>query len=125
MDLTKFVVRLLDADDQLLAWTTVQAVPRPQERGASCPWFATEPTVFVIERDGLATKTSIHWCDLNIARVNALLEPLPVRSGQVATFTWVEPVWLVSGMSDVPLPAVTVRQSVEIEPPAGVVVGKT
>jgi hypothetical protein len=122
---TKFVVRLLDAQGGLLAWQTVWALPRLQEpRGASCPFFAPGPTLFVIERDGRATQISVHWCDLDVARVVALIEPVDVTVGRVATYVWIEPVWLVPGMRDVPLPAVTVRQSVELVVPTGVLVGQ-
>lgn len=114
----KFVVRLLDADNTLLSWTQVTAAPSRQEGGrASCPLVATTPTQFVIERDGIAAKFSVHWTDLDIARVRDLDEPVLVKAHQVFHYTWIEPVWLVSGMRDVPLPAVTVRNSVTICPP--------
>ena len=75
------------------------------------------PTRFVIEQSGEASKFSVHWTDLDIARVRELDQRVPVQSGQVFNYTWIEPVWLVTGMRDVPLPAVTVRQSVSICPP--------
>lgn len=115
----KFVVRLMDTDAQLLAWVEVYAEPRPQERGASCPYWPVAPTQFVIERDGVASDLTVHWCDLDVARRAQPLEPVAVLAGQVFTFTWMEPVWLVSGMRDVPLPAVTLRQSVQIGVPVG------
>lgn len=122
----KFVVRLLDDAGALLAWATVQASPRPQPSRVSCPWWPTEPTQFVIERDGLASAVTIHWCDLDIARMNRLMEPARVSAGQIFDFTWTEPVWLVSGMREVPLPPVTERHALAIGvPPAaiGVVAG--
>lgn len=115
----KFVVRLLDAEGQLLAWTTVWAEPKPQARGGSCPFFATEPTTFVAERSGRAVETTIHWCDLDVARRQALAEPVAIEAGQVLRFAWLEPVWLVPGMRDVPLPAVTVREPVSVAVPVG------
>lgn len=115
----KFVVRLLDEAGALLSWAEVYAEPRPQERGASCPFWPVTPTQFVIERDGLCKRLSVHWCDLDVARVQDVLEPTPVAVGQVFHFTWVEPIWLVGGMRDVPLPAVTVRQSITLSPPTG------
>jgi hypothetical protein len=119
----KFVVRLLDAQDALLAWAEVSAEPKPQERGASCPLYAATPSQFLIEQDGTATRLSVHWCDLDVARVQHLLEPVTVKQGQVFTLSWLEPVWLVPGMRDVPLPAVTVRQSVTVVPPTGSLMG--
>lgn len=114
----KFVVRLLDADNNLLSWTQVVASPSRQDGGrASCPLFPSTPTQFVIERDGEAAKFSVHWTDLDIARVRELDERVPVHVGQVFNYTWIEPVWLVAGMRDVPMPAVTVRNNVTIVPP--------
>lgn len=116
----KFVVRLLDDHDALLSWAEVYAEPRPQDRGASCPFFPVSgPTSFLIEQDGTVSKLTIHWCDLDVARVSPLMESVAVKTGQVFAFNWIEPVWLVPGMRDVPLPAVTLRQSVTLAPPTG------
>jgi hypothetical protein len=119
MTTEKFVVRLLDADGRLLAWAELVAVPKPQARGASCPLWATGPTLFAVEHAGMATEVSIHWCDLDVARRASLIEPAAVEVGQVFAFAWIEPVWLVAGMRDVPLPGVTVRRSVTIGIPVG------
>ena len=113
----KFVVRLLDDAGVLLAWATVHATARPQDRAGSCPFFAPA-TSFVIERDGVASRISVHWCDLDVARVQNIVES-PVSVGQVFAFNWIEPVWLVPGMRDVPLPQVTVRAPVVIGVPMG------
>ena len=115
----KFVVRLLDDANELLAWCEVFAEPRPQARGASCPFWPLTPTQFVMERDGLAVRISVHWCDLDVARVQQLAEAMPVTQGQAASFVWMEPIWLVPGMRDVPLPPVTETRSVTIPVPTG------
>ncbi len=115
----KFVVRLLDADAQLLAWAEVYAEPKPQDRGASCPYWPVAPTTFEVEREGTATEITVHWCDLDVARRKAIVEPTPVQVGQIMTFAWIEPIWLVHGMRDIPLPAVTVKSSVTVTPPTG------
>jgi len=115
----KFVVRLLDKEGNLLSWTTVYAAPKPSERGASCPFWPIGPTQFIVERDGVAEEITVHWCDLDIARRKEVGEALPVSVGQVFNFTWLEPVWLVSGMRDVPLPTVTVRAPVAVSVPTG------
>ena len=117
--LNKFVVRILDDAGTLLAWAEVYAEPRPQARGPACPWWPTGPTSFAIERAGVAKRVSVHWCDLDIARVQQLVGDTPVEPGQVFTMAWIEPVWLVQGMRGVPLPTVTVRQSVTLAVPAG------
>lgn len=123
----KFVVRLLDKDAQLLSWAEVYAEPRPQERGASCPYFPVprQPTQLVIERDGVATELTVHWCDLDVARRTNVMEPTAVKAGQVVLFNWIEPVWLVPGMREVPLPPVTVHQPVTIGVPAGSLMAET
>jgi hypothetical protein len=115
----KFVVRLLDAAGALLAWATVYATAKPQSTAASCPFWSATNTSFVIEQDGLASRLSVHWCDLDVARQQVLVEPVLVTAGQVYTFAWLEPVWLVPGMRDVPLPPVTVRAPVVLKPPVG------
>jgi hypothetical protein len=122
----KFVVRLLSADGALLAWAEVHATASPQARGASCPFLAPGGvTLFPIEADGEATQISVHWCDLDVARMQRLVEPLTVTVGAVARFTWIEPVWLVPGMRDVPLPGVTVRAPVQIAVPMGRIFAET
>lgn len=115
----RFIVRLLDASHELLAWATVEADAKPQERGASCPFFAPMPTRFVIERAGEAALITVHWPDLDVARQQAILEAVPVEIGQIFNFSWMEPVWLVAGMRNVPLPAVTVREPIVINVPTG------
>ena len=115
---SKFVVRLLDAEGALLSWAEVYASPRPQERGASCPFFPTAPTKFAIEKHGIVTQMSVHWADLDVARLRDMT-PTEVQPGQVFDFIWIEPVWLVPGMRDVPLPTVTVRGPVHLGIPQG------
>lgn len=117
----KFVVRLLDASAELLGWAEVYAEPKPQARGASCPFWPVAATQFLIERDGVATEISVHWCDLDVARREAILEPTLVHAGQLVNFGWITPIWLVSGMRDVPLPGITVRAAVSIGVPVGAV----
>lgn len=116
----KFVVRLLDDAGTLLSWAEVYASPKPQARpAASCPFFAAVPTLFRIDQSGVASRISVHWCDLDVARVQYVLEPVAVEVGQVLSFSWIEPVWLVPGSRDVPLPPVTVRAPVAIGVPTG------
>lgn len=114
-----FVARILDDAGELLAWSRVEAEARPQERAGSCPFFALAPTRFEVERAGVASRIAVHWPDLDVARVQNLLERVEVQAGQVFNLGWLEPVWLVPGMRDVPLPAVTERSSVVVFPPSG------
>jgi hypothetical protein len=107
-----FVIRLLDADNNLIAWAKQTASPTPQEGRASCPFFGSV-TKFVAERNGVITKMTIEWSDLGIARQRDL-DILEVKTGQGIDFIWVEPIWLVAGSKDVPLPPVTEQQPVVI-----------
>lgn len=116
----RFIVRLLSADGDLLSWAEVYAEARPQGRPRSTPFMARTVTAFVIERDGEATQMSIHWADLDVCRLTPLMNPSRVTVGQVAQFHWIEPVWMVEGSKvDVPMPPVTVRGSVQLQPPVG------
>lgn len=122
----RFIVRLLEDDGGLLAWTEVQAVAKPQDRpAASCPFWPVAETVFPIERDGSASKISVHWPELDVARVESLSAPVAVKAGERRALPWLQPVWLVAGMRDVPLPAVTVGRPVAIGVPVGSLVGST
>lgn len=115
----KFVVRLMDADARLLAWCEVRASSKPQGHRRSCPFWPDHPTQLVIEQDGTASRLTVHWCDLDLARMQEL-EPIPVQAGQVYTWTWIGPVWLVPAMEkDVPLPPVTVRGPQQVAVPTG------
>jgi hypothetical protein len=115
----RFVVRLLGADYGLLGWAEVMASARPQATGASCPFWPAGPTVLTIEADGLATYVTVHWSDLDVHRIQTLTQAVPVVAGRVVTLPWAEPIWLVPGMRDVPVPPVTVRQPVCVSVPVG------
>jgi hypothetical protein len=117
----KFVVRLLTAAGELLAWAEVYAEAKPQGRPRSTPFFASTPTLFAIEQHGEASQIAVHWCDLDVARLFQLPEPVDVATGQVLKYDWFTmPVWLVEGSKvDVPLPTVTIKQSVKVTPPTG------
>jgi hypothetical protein len=122
----RFIVRLLDAEGGLLAWSEVLATAKPQGRPRSTPFKANHQTMFAIERDGIAAGLSVHWADLDVARYSALMNPSPVQVGQVMRFDWIEPVWMVKGAeSDVPLPPVTVGRPVVIGVPVGNLMART
>lgn len=115
----KFVVRLLNDEGALIAWTTVMAYPKPQDTRASCPfWPVSLPTQLTTMRGGVISEITIHWTDLDIARTHAV-DPFEVKAGQLINFGWMEPVWLVGGMQDVKLPPVTVGLPVTIGVPSG------
>lgn len=116
-----FVVRLLDADNNLMSWARVQATARQQGNLASCPFFPATATPFIAERDGIVTRYSVEWTDTGVARVHDIdSAPFTVKTGQQMMLSWtMRPIWMVSGTKDVPLPTVTERQPVCIGLPAG------
>ena len=120
----KFVVRLMDADDQLLAWCQVMATAKPQGQRRSCPFWPDHGTQFVIDESGIASKVVVHWCDLDLVRVQEIAAT-EVSAGQVFDYTWVGPVWLVAAPEKQQiLPAVTVRAHQTIAPPCGTLTAK-
>jgi hypothetical protein len=125
MEAQKFVLRLVDAAGELLAWSTVYATPAPQDRGASCPFWPVEgrTTRLTIGRTGRVAEITVHWCELDVAR-RAEFEDTDVEVDQVVDFHWLQPVWLVAGMRDVPLPPVTVTAAVITVAP-GAITGRS
>lgn len=119
MTASKFVVRLMSEDDQLLSWAEVWASPVPQEGRHSCPFFPTpRQTPFLIEQAGVVTKYTVHWTDLDVVRSQAL-GPVSVAPLQIFTFDWsLQPVWLVQSWPGIVLPGVTVRAPVTMTPEA-------
>lgn len=119
----KFVVRLLDPDNRLMAWTTVYGEPRPNGRRLSCCYFPVTPTRLVVEQDGVVDRVSIHWCDLDIGRIGGVLgAPVEVKKGMILDYQWTEPIFQVVGsqqFADTELPCITVRENVTISPPTG------
>lgn len=120
----RFIVRLLTSDGMLLAWAEVLATAKPQRTAASCPFWPDGETSFLVDEDGVASTISVHWADLDVARVETLSEPVTVKKGERRTLPWLQPVWLVPGMRDVPLPGVTVGRPVTVGVPAGALVGR-
>lgn len=108
---TKVVCRLLDARNQLLGWTEVQAVAR----GDGKLWSPGRVSI-PVERAGDALSVSLHWADVNVeTRVGMLATVTP---GQLVTvYPKASPIITVGEMPG-PLPAVTVR-SVAISLPVG------
>jgi len=121
---SKFVVRLLDEAGELLGWQAVYAEPHAERPGV----FWVDRTEIPLERPGRATRISVHWTDLNVARMEPLIEAIeipPEKVGTSGTFIWLpwSPLWQVRGEQDVPLPAVTERGSVRLSPDMGVLGG--
>lgn len=111
----KFVIRVLDAADGLLAWASVLGECQPGGRVMPL----TPAVQMRIERDGRAASVTVHWTDLDVARREDFLGDVDLIAGQIGTFQWIRPLWVVTGERDVPLPPVTVREAVIIGVPGG------
>jgi hypothetical protein len=109
---TKIVVRLLDADNELLGWAEHAA----HARGDGKLW-SQAPVTIMVERDGVPVCVSLHWADLNVeSRI-----PCPsvrVSVGQTVTIFAAQVPMLTLGEPPKGLPAVTVG-SVVVGVPTG------
>ncbi len=109
----KLVVRVLDADNRLLAWVPVWAEMRG-DRGLHVTGVYSAP----VEAVGVPVILSVHWTDMNVQSRVLLTDHPRVEPGMVVPLSWPGPAITV-GSDEGPLPAVTVRQAVTIAPPTG------
>lgn len=115
----KFVLRLLDANRELLAWAEENLVLN----GAR---YHTDTTRFHVYTKGVPDKISIEWCDQNLVRETdtVIATMKKVSPGDVLDFHWkLDVIWDTSHhvgtpRSQVILPPVTVRQSIAIGVPS-------
>jgi hypothetical protein len=110
---TKFVIRVMDANEQLLGWTETHAVAKGDG------YLRADGPVYVcVERGGVATTVSVHWADVHVETRATIRES--VTSGQVLTIfpTRGTPI-MRCGHVPGPLPAVTERRPLHIVPGTG------
>jgi hypothetical protein len=110
---TKLVVRILDADAQLLGWTEVAG----EARGDGCLWSSRSYHVGV-ERAGQPASVSVHWADVNV-EARTPITHAAVVVGEVITLPWANTPVMTIGPMPGPLPPVTVRGAVSIGVPVG------
>ncbi len=111
--MVRLVVRVLDADNRLLAWAPVPA----EMRGDGCLWV-TGVHPAPVEAVGVPAWISVHWPDLNVQVRTRLPSVSSVAPGQTIPLAWPQPV--IRFPSDpTPMPGVTVRGPVGIAPPTG------
>lgn len=105
---TIFIVRLLNDKRQVLAWTRIPA----ETKGDGCLWPMQN---FVAEGDVTGTGVAIctHWPDVNVHATVPLQGGVPVEVGKIVTVALNGPLFRI-GSDTQELPAVTVRQSVEV-----------
>ncbi len=112
MLVTKLVIRILDAQDQLLGWAEAQG----EARGDGKLWVSG-PTLVGIERDGETAYLSVHWCDVNV-EIRSVIERTLVQPGKIFRLPGEWPA-ITCGPAAGGLPPVTVRSPVSIDVPLG------
>jgi hypothetical protein len=115
---TPFIIRLLDANREVLAWKKVTA----ETKGDGRLW-AKENFVAAVTRTGTAVALNYHWVDVHCHTTVALPQPVQVEFGQVVTLPLADLVHIPS--EPLPLPPVTVTSSVEVGVPVGTITGTT
>ena len=105
MTSTKFVCRLLDADNQLLGWCEHMAhIPGD---GTIC---ASKEVIIPVDKEGFPTQVSLHWVDVNVESRSDLPDAgLKVEKGaRIHIFQRDDPMIKI-GDPPVGLPMVTVK----------------
>ena len=109
---TEFIVRLLDADRQVLAWTRIPA----ETRGDGKLW-AMQAFVAAVTKSGQAVAMNYHWPDVHCYTTVPLSAPVMVQAGSVVTVPLADLIHIPS--EPLPLPPVTVTSSVHTVVPTG------
>jgi len=106
---TQFIVRLLDQDRHVLGWTKIPA----ETKGDGGLWAKQQ---FVAEADttGIGVAVCFHWPDLHWYATTPLPNPQPVEAGKVFTIAIMGVPMLRVPSEALPLPGVTVKNSVTI-----------
>jgi hypothetical protein len=102
---TMFVVRLLDGQRNVLAWTKIPA----ETRGDGKLW-AMQAFVAEVDQSGTATALNYHWPDVHCYVTVPLPSPVQVSAGQVISLPLADLIHIPS--EPLPLPPVTVRSNV-------------
>lgn len=110
---TKLVVRVMDADLRLLAWTEVQG----EARGDGALWVKA-PTLAGVEAAGVPAWLSVHWADVNV-EARSRFDHRAVSVGEVLTLAWPSAPILTVGPMPEALPPVTVRAPIRVAMPVG------
>jgi hypothetical protein len=109
---TKIVIRIMNEQEEILGWAEVMA----EARGDGKLWVA-EPTMVLIEKDGVTRYFSSHWCDVNV-ELRHVVEPKQVKFGEMLEIPG-ELAIITVGPAAGGLPSVTVREPIRIGIPVG------
>lgn len=112
---TKLVIRLMDAEGELLGWTQVEG----HARGDGIIWLEQMAQV-PVDVKGVLAFMSVHWCDVNVEIRHAveLLEVTPENYYIVPAGPMIK-----CGPAAGGLPPVTVRTPINLGVPAGTMGG--
>lgn len=104
-----FVVRLLDAKRNVLAWTKIPA----ETRGDGGLWAKQE---FVAEADvtGTGVAMCFHQPDVHVYDTRPLTSPVPAEAGKVVTVRIMSVPMIHIQSEALPLPGVTLRSNVTV-----------
>jgi hypothetical protein len=106
---TMFIVRLLNAEREVLAWNKIPA----ETKGDGGLW-ALQQFVAEVDTNGVGTAICFHWPDVHVYQTRPLAQPLPVEVGKVITVPIMETPMIHIRSEPLPLPGVTVKQSVTV-----------
>jgi hypothetical protein len=106
---TVFVVRLLDANRQVLAWNHIPA----HTKGDGGLW-ADHNFVAEAQETGEAVAMCFHWPEVHVYQTRPLLQPVHVDAGKVVSIPILATPMLHIQSEPLELPPVTVRTNVTI-----------
>lgn len=107
----QFILRLLDKDRHVLGWTKLFA----ETRGDGC-FRAMQHFVAEADATGTGTDVCIHWPDVNVHRTVPLAQPIAAVAGAVFSVPLNGEAILTIDGDARPLPPVTVRTAVHVQP---------
>jgi hypothetical protein len=116
---TKLVIRIMDAQNQLLGWAEATG----EAKGDGKIWVDA-PTRVMIEQTGIPHLLSVHWCDVNVEIRSLVEQKKPLAFGNVLELPGQWPA-ITCGPAAGGLPPVTVRDPVSIGIPVGALGART
>ncbi len=112
MLVTKLVIRILDAQDNLLGWAEAEGVAYGDGK-----LTVAHPVLLGIEQRGRPAMLSVHWADVNV-EIRSAMDRADVKAGDVFQIPapWAA---ITVGPMATGLPPVTVSSPVRIVVPVG------
>lgn len=105
----RFIVRLLDAGRQVLAWNQMFCEARGDGALRAIQDFLAEAQAF-----GTATHLCVHWVDVNVHTTNPLPQPIVCEAGKVVCVPMRGQALFTLAGDTTELPPVTLTTSVSV-----------